>query len=247
MNITVKKQRYIIPYRTESALVEKFNGKKGDYGNIGETLKQELLGLIEEHKNTFYYAQLVSLREQIIKNKNTKNIRYMKPEVLIEMYQSGKTVREISEATDISPLKITEVVLPKDFLTDADFGSYLYAHSNDITRTQSDGTEFELEVTEKLKQWGVKFKTQEELIVEQTVEKGQAYCTPDFLILSDFKIGGNVAKWIEVKSFYGTVTPMFFNNIRDQVEKYVKQYGEGILIFKHGYTQNNLIILNFIQ
>ncbi len=57
--------------------------------------------------------------------------------------------------------------------------------------------------------------------------------TPDFLIQEEMKIRGRVVRWIESKSMFGDIFA-YEDNLR-QFEKYSSEFGEGIVIFWHGF------------
>ncbi|ADC64261.1 conserved hypothetical protein [Ferroglobus placidus DSM 10642] len=57
--------------------------------------------------------------------------------------------------------------------------------------------------------------------------------TPDFLIQSELKIGGRKVRWIESKSMFGDVFA-YEDNLK-QFEKYSSEFGEGAVIFWHGF------------
>jgi Mor family transcriptional regulator len=96
--------------------------------------------------------------------------------------------------------------------------------------------EFEENIEEFLKDNHIKYKTQEELVEIQTAKYGKPISTPDFLIETDLVINGKSVKWIDAKNFYGSSVPFVQQNIERQVEKYLKNYGSGALVFSLGYS-----------
>ena len=87
-----------------------------------------------------------------------------------------------------------------------------------------------------LSQLGINFVTEETLR-----EKGRKV-TPDCLILDDLYINGNLVRWIDAKSFYGSglkENSHFKNRVKKQIHNYETEYGEsGAFLFRHGFSRN---------
>ena len=45
-------------------------------------------------------------------------------------------------------------------------------------------------------------------------------------------------KWIDAKNFYGANVKFVYEKIKDQTKKYINNYGNGLIIFSHGYSDN---------
>ena len=95
----------------------------------------------------------------------------------------------------------------------------------------------------------VSFKTQDQLVKEQTEQYGRPIITPDFLILSDLEINGQKIKWIDAKNFYGANTILIRKSINKQSYKYIKEYGTGTIIFSLGFSDalkfDNTLLLDY--
>ena len=85
---------------------------------------------------------------------------------------------------------------------------------------------FEDDIENILKKFNIRYKTQDELTLEQQKIYGKAINTPDFIVKSKSKY-----KWIDAKNFYGACTDFIVKKIKKQTKKYLESYGAGILIF----------------
>lgn len=107
--------------------------------------------------------------------------------------------------------------------------------------------DYEIEVEEALKETGVFFKTQEDLTKEQIEIYGRAVLTPDFyfpdpvtIIVShpDGSITDHKINWIDVKNFMFLGASFITKSIKEQAEKYVKEFGSGALLFHYGFVNS---------
>tara|TARA_B110000208_G_C11752878_1_gene424126 strand:+ start:733 stop:1632 length:900 start_codon:yes stop_codon:yes gene_type:complete len=80
----------------------------------------------------------------------------------------------------------------------------------------------------------LKYKTQEQLTIEQTEKYGRPIITPDFLLLDDLYINNIKINWIDAKNFYGANTRLIKKSMIKQCEKYNKKFGSGAIIFSLG-------------
>tara|TARA_B110000208_G_scaffold171663_2_gene214102 strand:- start:5624 stop:6523 length:900 start_codon:yes stop_codon:yes gene_type:complete len=84
--------------------------------------------------------------------------------------------------------------------------------------------------------YGLKYKTEKNLIDEQTKKYGKPIITPDFLLLDDLYINKIKINWIDAKNYYGANTILIKKNIKKQAEKYNKAFGSGAIIFNLGVS-----------
>jgi hypothetical protein len=107
--------------------------------------------------------------------------------------------------------------------------------------------EYEIEVEEMLRKTGIPFKTQEELVKEQIEIYGRPVITPDFLFLEpviiivnhpDGSVTDHIVHWIDVKNYMLLGTSFITKSIKNQAEKYVKEFGEGCLMFNYGFVNS---------
>jgi hypothetical protein len=192
--------------------------------------------------------------------KNSKNI--------IEKYNKGENVLHLSGQFDISPLnilrevfkskynmKLSTLITKTNMLNSHDLEQLNLAIDSDEyalidnSKISKESENFEKEVEEFLKSHNIKYKTQEELVEEQTKIYGHATNTPDFLIKSDFIINNYKINWIDAKNFYGANVPFIKDKIKKQTEKYLKTWGSGAVVFSLGSNeklkQTNIIFMDF--
>jgi hypothetical protein len=98
--------------------------------------------------------------------------------------------------------------------------------------------EYELEVEKKLILSGVKFKTQEDLMIEQEKEYGRSMWTPDFLLEEPIEINGHLIYWIDAKNYLLTNVPFIVDSLTKKSAKYVEHFGPGALIFHYGFVDS---------
>jgi hypothetical protein len=108
---------------------------------------------------------------------------------------------------------------------------------------------FEFSIQNILDSLGIKYKTQNELAIEQIKELNKAINTPDFLILDDLIINGNKIKWIDAKNFYGLNNQYIKKRIKHQTKKYLDEWGSGAIIFNLGFCSelklNNILFMDY--
>ena len=88
----------------------------------------------------------------------------------------------------------------------------------------------------------------ENVLMEQNrrrqMEGQKALPTPDFLLVNPAKLQvGNktfVVHWIECKSYYATTIPTIKKilGFEKTANKYLKYFGTGVMLFKHGYNKD---------
>lgn len=200
------------------------------------------------------------MKNYIINNYNNlvRNSNY-----ILKKYKSNVHVLELSKLYDISPLTIMRFIFKKLYnkklttnfenINNHDNEQLQIAIQNDIfspieqVNTSDEAIAFEKKIeTNILIKNKIKYKTQEELTIEQIKKYDKAINTPDFLILSDFYINGNKINWIDAKNFYGSNVPFVVNKIKKQVKKYIDSYGSGCIIFNLGFNDSFKISNIFI-
>lgn len=215
--------------------------------------------------------QIKSIRSSYIKNKMIKKHPYLifNTKNIINDYKNNKDILFLSKKYDGSPLNILRVILKEKYsndkikklfnkpklLNEYDLKQFEIAKKNDDfalinqdeIRERAD--DFELKIGEVLKKMGIKFKTQNELTEEQIKSHGKAFSTPDFLIESELMINGHRVNWIDAKNFFGSNINFVKKKITEQTQKYIKNYGEGAIIFNLGfnevYNDSNILFLSW--
>jgi hypothetical protein len=245
------------------------------YSKISE---KELDGIYRKTVNNFPDSKdelstdlIKSMRNSWTRNhmiKYNKNL-YKNSKKIISDYNKKKlNVLQICKSYDVSPLnllreifdrkyhkKLSKLIINPEILSEYDLIQLNLAIENDVyalidqSQIQKDSEKFELDIKKILDQNNIKYKTQEELVVEQIKNHGMPINTPDFLIKSDLYINGRKINWIDAKNFYGSNVPFVSDKIKKQTEKYVKTWGPGSIIFSLGFNEklhyNNIILIDY--
>jgi hypothetical protein len=107
--------------------------------------------------------------------------------------------------------------------------------------------EYELEVERLLRRTDIQFKTQENLVKEQTELYGRPIITPDFLFLEpvmvivthpDGSVTDHRVNWIDVKNYMFMGADFITRSLKEQASKYVKEFGEGAFLFHYGFVNS---------
>ncbi len=107
--------------------------------------------------------------------------------------------------------------------------------SVDQSDTQSAAEVFEEILCDYFDSIGVRFRRQEDLLAEQKVTEGRAIITPDLLLLDDVRINGVPCAWIDAKHFFGADLKFPRKKTQKQVDRYVAEYGQGAIVYRHGF------------
>jgi hypothetical protein len=84
----------------------------------------------------------------------------------------------------------------------------------------------------------IRFRRQEELLREQKKSEGRAVVTPDLLLIDDVRINGVPCAWIDAKHFFGADLRFPRKKTQKQVDRYVNEYGQGAIVYRHGFTES---------
>jgi phenylpropionate dioxygenase-like ring-hydroxylating dioxygenase large terminal subunit len=107
--------------------------------------------------------------------------------------------------------------------------------------------EYERQVERLLRSKGIAFKTQDQLVKEQTELYGRAIITPDFLLTEpimvvvthvDGTITERIIHWIDVKNYMFMGAGFITKGLLEQAAKYVKEFGEGAFMFHYGFVNS---------
>ena len=246
----------------EEETIKKYAIKSGHYEAMSQNEKDNLIKVLKSKENIEVSPQLFdSIRSAHIKNKIIMRHTKLKHNTkhLYKLFKLGKKIIDLSLKYDFPPMAIVRQFLmlknskqnvklllknpskiPDEKLRDEI--KIIEGNKLDIfvtldqTTIQDYAETFELNMGDFLRQHGVKFKTQDELSVEQIDKHGKAINTPDFLIESDLTINGKKINWIDAKNFYGANTWMINKSITKQTKKYVDEWGSGAIWFSLGFS-----------
>jgi hypothetical protein len=261
----------------ERKLIKLINFKPPQcYNEISENELQQFKNMQEKNNYDDVNKELfISLRNSCIRYKMIvkHSILIKNTKKMVRDYNNKVDILRISKKYDGSPLNILRIIYKSIYsnlsfktllndnsynaLNEEDKKQFIKANKNDKfavinqDKMHEDSLLFEKEIEKILIKNNIKYKTQDMLCKEQTKEHGKCISTPDFLILSKFVINNVEIKWIDAKNFYGANNNFIINSIKKQTEKYVRLYGNGIIIFKLGCNEklvfDNILCINYNQ
>ena len=228
----------------------------GEFGFLPEERVQEIAQKIENLDITL--EQSLSLRSALNQEKSVySHGRLMsRANELKRRYESGESVLSLSTRFDAPPVnvfrailtgrgwsknKIKETLKTPSRLNDRDREQFQLAESADRvssvnqSETQNAAEIFEDILCDYFSSLNVRFRRQEELLDEQKKSEGRAIITPDLLLLDDVRINGVPCAWIDAKHFFGADLRFPRKKTQKQVDRYVKEYGQGAIVYRHGF------------
>ena len=240
-----------------------------NYEPVNSKNSEYLLKTISE-SNNISLDGVISLRNMIATQKSInsfKKINVNKINNVVNDYKllsnlTNQNVKQFFKKYDIPPLKIINIL--KDNGLKINQKLYQYAEKNDSENQKSmniilkNADDFEKNLINwiKVKYPSIKFKTQEQLVEEQTKLYGKPFATPDILFdepilitVSDNKSEiTQLIKWIDAKNYTLMHIPFIMNSLKNQSEKYLQHFGPGAFAFHYGINKNinipNILILD---
>ena len=91
---------------------------------------------------------------------------------------------------------------------------------------------------------GARFKTQEDLVEEQTEEFGGPVATPDILFMEAVSINGVSVKWVEFKDYTGVPDGVLYKSNIRQVKKYTDKWGAGAIVYRQSFVSDTMFPRN---
>ncbi len=229
----------------------------GEFGFLPEERVQEIADLLEELPISL--EQALSLRAALNQEKSVYSHSKLmrRSNELSRRYDGGESVISLSKRFDAPPVNTFRAILTgrgwtktriKDTLNKnpsklnkRDREQFELAESVDRvssvnqTETQTAAEVFEEILCDHFESLGVRFRRQEDLLKEQTRQEGRAIITPDLLLLDDVRINGVPCAWIDAKHFFGADLKFPKKKTQKQVDRYVAEYGQGALVYRHGF------------
>lgn len=276
-NLVIKQNTNVISYQLEKIL-KQFSNRSRNFRKITNEKISKIINHINlskvlRHKIDITPRNIETFKSIInayIKDKVINNYRNMLINKwnIIDKYNKGVSVIELSRQYNIGPLSIFRLILSEGYsksviksiiknvnnnknetkLNKHDIIQLNLALQNDdvssIDQTMQlkQSLAYERYIQKLLDDNNVKYATQEELI-------NKSKLTPDFLILSKLSINGHPIKWIDAKNFFGANTRMYNIKLRKQAHKYNKAFGPGAYFFKYGFSSklsfNNTFLLTY--
>ena len=231
----------------------------GEFGFLPEERVQEIAAKLDGMPISL--EQALSLRAALNQEKSVYSHSKLmrRSNELSRRYDSGESVIALSKRFDAPPVNTFRAILTgrgwtktriKDTLNKnpsklnkRDREQFELAESVDRvssvnqTETQSAAEVFEEILCDYFNSLGVRFRRQEELLKEQTRKEGRAIITPDLLLLDDVRINGIPCAWIDAKHFFGADLKFPKKKTQKQVDRYVAEYGQGALVYRHGFCE----------
>ncbi len=228
----------------------------GEFGFLPEERVNQIAKKIEKLDITL--EQSLSLRSALNQEKSVySHGRLMsRSNELKRRYDSGESVLSLSTRFDAPPVnvfrailtgrgwsknKIKETLKAPSKLNERDREQFQIAESADRvssvnqSETQNAAEVFEEILCDYFSSLNVRFRRQEELLDEQKKSEGRAIITPDLLLLDDVRINGIPCAWIDAKHFFGADLRFPRKKTQKQVDRYVKEYGQGAIVYRHGF------------
>jgi len=173
---------------------------------------------------------------------------------LLEQWKSGKSLLKLSEERKFSPVLIASFVLQENGVSKKNLREYLHnpadVHDPRIRREilellkeevvyspeaaeiqRENGRNAEKKIGEWLDQQGTTYITESEA-------RALHQKTPDFLLKESFSVNGRNIFWVESKASFGDKTQMKGDYHR-QLKHYVELFGNGMVIYWHGYLNDS--------
>jgi hypothetical protein len=246
-------------------LIKNLSVVRGDYGKISDGQIEKISNNNElrkmkkiDIKTLIKLVRNAYIQENILMS--YKNLVNMLPK-FASAFKNGTSIMDLAKKHDFAPLMVSRQLLKyngydkqsikkmlkhPDLITDKRLREdVIFIKENRLdmftqtnkTESEKNALEFEYKIGKFLTSKSVKFKTQEELAKEQIAKYGKAINTPDFLIISDFSINNKPIKWIDAKNFYGAKSWFIKLSIEKQVKKYIKEWGNGAIVFSQGFSE----------
>jgi Protein of unknown function TPD sequence-motif len=242
-----------VPYNIEKKVYNKIYKKIG-FGKIKKKYRIKLEKLYPD----LNIKLIKSLRSQYVNDLIIKNFHKVKFNIISQEYEKV-LITDLAKKYVLPPVILLRIIFGKK-----NFSSILNKENPNLTSYDKEQIDlaikhdafsivdnqkklehsllFEKKIEKILKKHNIKYKTQDDLSDEQIKEHGHAISTPDFLLVdSNLYINNIKINWIDAKNFYGANTDFIKKKTRKQIEKYIRLYGTGCIVFNLGISDK----LNF--
>ncbi len=247
-----------VSLKTESILAAKVV-RRGEFGWLPDARVAEIGKMVDDLDMTL--DQALSLRSALLQQKTVYSHGQLQArgKALIRLYREGMSVVDLSKKFDFPPMNIFRVILkemgwskariketlrsPSKF-KERERNEFKAAEAADrISNVDQSETHVRADLFEEiLADWfenqGVRLRRQPEMVKEQMKEHGRPVNTPDLLFLDHVEINGEPVAWIDAKHFYGADVNFQRKKIAKQSGRYVDSWGQGALVFRHGFCDN---------
>tara|TARA_B110001452_G_scaffold259016_1_gene254864 strand:- start:2487 stop:3536 length:1050 start_codon:yes stop_codon:yes gene_type:complete len=244
--------------KTESSLASKVV-RKGEFGWLPDKRVAEIGEMVDNLDMTL--DQALSLRSALLQQKTVYSHGQLQSrgKALVRLYREGMGIVDLSKRFDFPPMNIFRLILkemgwsksriketlrsPSKF-KERERNEFEAAEAADrVSNVDQSETHVRADLFEEiLADWfedqGVRIRRQPEMVKEQMKEHGRPINTPDLLFLDHVEINGEPVAWIDAKHFYGADVDFQRKKITKQANRYVDSWGQGALVFRHGFCEN---------
>lgn len=247
-----------VSLKTESILASKVV-RKGEFGWLSDERVAEIGEMVDDLDMTL--DQALSLRSAMLQQKTVYSHGQLQArgKALYRLYREGTTIVDLSKKFDFPPMNIFRLILKEMGWSKARIKETLRAPSkfkererkefeeaeaaDRVSNVDQSETHYRADIFEDiLADWfedqGVRVRRQGEMVKEQMKEHGRPVNTPDLLFLDHVEINGEPVAWIDAKHFYGADVNFQRKKIVKQAGRYVDTWGQGALVFRHGFCEN---------
>ena len=247
-----------VSLKTESILAGKVV-RKGEFGWLSDERVAEIGEMVVDLDMTL--DQALSLRSAMLQQKTVYSHGQLQArgKALYRLYREGATIVDLSKKFDFPPMNIFRLILKEMGWSKARIKETLRAPSkfkererrefeeaeaaDRVSNVDQSETHYRADIFEDiLADWfedqGVRVRRQGEMVKEQMEEHGRPVNTPDLLFLDHVEINGEPVAWIDAKHFYGADVNFQRKKIVKQAGRYVDTWGQGALVFRHGFCEN---------
>jgi len=247
-----------VSLKTEANLASKVV-RKGEFGWLSDERVAEIGKMVDDLDMTL--DQALSLRSAMLQQKTVYSHGQLQArgKALYRLYREGMSIVELSKKFDFPPMNIFRLILKEMGWSKSRIKETLRAPSKfkererkefeaaeaadrvsnvDQSETHSRADLFEDILADWFENQGVRVRRQGEMVKEQMKEHGRPVNTPDLLFLDHVEINGEPVAWIDAKHFYGADINFQRKKIVKQAGRYVDTWGQGALVFRHGFCEN---------
>tara|TARA_B100000459_G_C8571325_1_gene198821 strand:- start:119 stop:1195 length:1077 start_codon:yes stop_codon:yes gene_type:complete len=247
-----------VALKTESTLASKVV-RKGEFGWLPDERVAEIGTMVDNLDMTL--DQALSLRSALLQQKTVYSHGQLQArgKALIRLYRDGVGIVDLSKRFDFPPMNIFRLILKEMGWSKSRIKETLRAPSRfkerernefeaaeaadrvshvDQSETHVRADLFEEILADWFEDQGVRVRRQPEMVKEQMKEHGRPVNTPDLLFLDHVEINGEPVAWIDAKHFYGADVDFQRKKIVKQANRYVEAWGQGALVFRHGFCAN---------
>jgi hypothetical protein len=223
-------------------------------------IKKGYFGRLEPGAKNFMW----SIYKMFLREKVTENHKYLLNNTtnIIKDYSNGTSLEKIVKKYDQPPGNVYRVILkgyygikspdeiksilkyeriPKKYKS-VIFPEVTWVNENDVItgadqqKVQEKALAYEEQIATFLKENGIEYETQENLVEQQEKEYGRAVATPDFLFKSKVYLNNCPISWIDAKHSYGGNMHFVKKSLTKQVARYNKLWGYGALLFSGSFS-----------